>query len=268
LSAPGLVTLLTDFGVADGYVGAVKGVLLTRLEAAGVRSGRVVDLTHAVPPGDVAYGSYVWAQAAPWFPPGTVHLGVVDPGVGSERRAIALQMGAHRYVAPDNGLVSHVAAETPPDRVHLIEAPAFAPPDASPTFHGRDVFARAAAHLAAGGPWEALGSAIDPAEIVLQTEACAEREDEGWRARVIHVDHFGNLVTNLRLPAESSGGHVQLGTDTIEFHSTYSDVAPGALLALRGSTGRLEVAVRDGSAAERLGKSRGDVIWWRVLESR
>ena len=260
MSTPTL-TLLTDFGGVDGYVGAMKGVLLARTGGC-----TLVDLSHDVPRGDVARGAYVLAQAAPWFPEGTVHVAVVDPGVGGTRRAIALLAEGHFYVAPDNGLLSDVLAAVTPERVYAIESERYAPRDASPVFHGRDVFAPAAAHLALGGDGSELGRRIDPASLVRLPRPEPTLESGDWLATIVHVDHFGNLVTNVALPSEHRAGVARIDAVSVPLCATYSDVDPGELVAVRGSTGRLEIAVRDGSAAERLGKARGDVIRWRAVE--
>jgi hypothetical protein len=262
----GRVTLLTDFGTQDGYVGAMKGAILRRAPDVAL-----IDLSHDIPPGDVARGAYVLGQAAPWYPPGTVHLAVVDPGVGSERRAIAVRAmlagpAAHYLVAPDNGLLSRVLrAATHVGPVHAIARAFVGDAPVSPVFHGRDLFAPAAAHLAAGGALDALGPAIDPARLVRLPAADPEATEGGVRAPIVHVDRFGNLVTSLHI-ATPPRGVARCGETEIPAASTYSDVPSGALVAVRGSEGTLEVACRDGSAAARLGASVGHVIHWRPLE--
>jgi S-adenosylmethionine hydrolase len=258
MTEPRLVTLLSDFGLADGYAGAMKGAILAREPGLAL-----VDLTHAIPPGDIDAGSVALAQAAPHFPAGTVHLAVVDPGVGSERRALACRIGAHFYVAPDNGLLSAVLELAPLEAVREISDPRFAPREASPVFHGRDIFGPAAAHLAVGGPLEALGPALDPQKLVRRSVSAPERAGDAWLARVQHVDRFGNLITNLRLPLETAAGTARVGSHRIAFARTYSAVPPGALLALRGSSGQLEIACNGASAADELRIGRGAVVEWR-----
>jgi S-adenosyl-L-methionine hydrolase (adenosine-forming) len=255
-----IVTLLSDFGLADGYVGAMKGAVLAREPGL-----TLVDLTHAIEPGDVDAGSFALAQAAPHFPAGTVHLAVVDPGVGGERRPLACRIGTHLYIAPDNGLLSGVLELAPLHEVRVISDPRFAPREASPVFHGRDLFGPAAAHLAAGGSLDALGPALDPLKLVRRSLPPPERAGDAWIARVVHVDRFGNAITNLALPAATSAGVARVGAQRIAFARTYSDVAPGALLALRGSSGRLEIARNGASAAAELRIARGDVIEWRPV---
>ena len=240
-----LVTLTTDFGTRDGYAGAMKGVI--HAHCPGVQ---VVDLTHDVPPGDVAAGAFALAQAAPWFPPGTVHVAVVDPGVGSSRRALVVAGHGALFVGPDNGLL-------PPAAPGIARAIDRIPPDwpIGRTFHGRDLFARVAARLAAGAPVAELASEI--VAPVRLGEARVERSGDGLSGVVIHVDRFGNLVTNL--PADAAGEIEVAGVRAVR-EGSYADVAPGELVAYVGSAGLVEVGVRDGSAAERLGIGRGAVV--------
>jgi S-adenosylmethionine hydrolase len=252
-----VVTLLTDFGTRDGYVGAVKGVLLAR------RPGvTLVDLTHDIPPGDVAAGAFVLGQAAPWFPPGTVHLAVVDPGVGSERRAVACALGAQLYVAPDNGLLTRVLESVDAVRAHEISRAALRLPAPSDVFHGRDLFAPAAAYLASGAPLAGVGPALEVASLVRTAWPRPSLAPGAGEGQVVYVDRFGNLVTNLPVAPEAAGGIARLAGQEIPVRRTYSDVEPGSLVALRGSSGLLEIACNRGSAAEVLGARTGDVVSW------
>ena len=256
----GIVTLLTDFGLRDGYVAAMKGAMLTRGPEL-----RIVDISHDIAPGDRAEAAYVLLQAAPHFPGDTVHLVVVDPGVGSARRALVTRAGGHSFVAPDNGVLTHVLDLWPIESVHAIERASLAAPDPSPVFHGRDVFAPAAAFLASGGARIALGSALDAASLV-RLDFTRPRFDEGGvTGVVIHIDRFGNLISNVPL-AQGTRGSVELAGQRMELGRTYSDVAAGALVAVRGSSSLLEVACNGASAAERTGVSRGDVIVLRIPE--
>jgi S-adenosyl-L-methionine hydrolase (adenosine-forming) len=228
-----VVSLLSDFGTSDVYVGVMKAVVLS-----AAPSARLVDLTHEVPPQDVRAGAFHLMQAAAWFPRGTVHLAVVDPGVGSERRAIAVEAGGAFFVGPDNGLFSWIAPR--PTRAVILEVPR----GASNTFHGRDVFAPAAGKLAAGAPLASLGA---PAGRLVKLS---------WptRAEIVHVDRFGNLITNLeKLDGELVAGEFR----TRKLVSSYAAVARGEPLAILGSHGFVEIAVRDGSAAAVLGLQRG-----------
>ena len=241
-----LITLLTDFGTADGYVAEVKGVLLT--SAPGVQ---VVDLSHDIPPHDVDAARLAVARYWRRFPPGTIHLVVVDPGVGSDRLAIAVLSEGRFLVGPDNGVLSP-ALLLPGARAVSLAVPA----GAAPTFHGRDVFASAAAALARREPLESLGASVD--DPVIRRTPEAVREDDGWlRGEVIVIDRFGNAVTNL---LGVHGGDVRIGTRDIPLRRTYADVGSGEAVALVGSSGLIEIAVRDGSAATRLGLARGTIV--------
>lgn len=253
-----IITLTTDFGAADGYVGAMKGVILNL-----VPHVTLVDISHAVPPQDVHHGAHVLATAAPYFPPGTVHVAVVDPGVGSARHGIALQTPGATFVGPDNGLFTPflrertacVALTRPTTHRHPVSA----------TFHGRDVFAPVAAHLAHGLPLAALGPSVDD-PLALPDPQPRRLPDGRLRAEVVYIDRFGNLVTNIRPLAEleQKGGlgdiRIVVGDESLAVCRTYADVAPGALLALVGSDGHLEIALREGSAAERLGLGVGATV--------
>ena len=256
----GLVTLLTDFGSRDGYVAAVKGALLARAPDL-----RIVDVTHEIAPGDIQAAAFVLSQAAPGFPHDTVHLVVVDPGVGSARLALAGCIGAQLYVAPDNGVLGFVLAADEPGPFHAIESAAFASADASPVFHGRDVFAPAAAFLAQGGHPGELGRALRVPDLV-RLPGPGPRVDGGeTRGSIIHVDRFGNLISDVPLAAAPpAGAVVELAGREIALARSYSDVEHGVLVALRGSSGLLEIAVNAGSAAADLGARRGDVVILRV----
>jgi S-adenosylmethionine hydrolase len=240
-----LVTLLTDYGTADGYAGEVKGKLLSLAPEAAV-----VDIAHDVPPGDIAAGCYVLGRVWRSFPRGTVHLAVVDPGVGTERRALAAEAGGHCFVAPDNGLLSDVFAAAGA-RVVTLPAPA----GTSRTFHGRDVFAPAAARLVRGAALAELGSEIsDPVRLAPHRLATEGADLVG---EVVHVDRFGTLVTNLPAEQVSPAASVRVGGYDLSLRRTFADVPPGHPVAFIGSGGTVEVAVRDGVAAAVLGVSRG-----------
>ena len=244
--APGLVTLTTDFGTADGYVGAMKGVL--HRTAPGLV---VVDITHAIARHDVAAGAHALATAAPWFPPGTVHVAVVDPGVGGSRRGVVVVAGHHVFVGPDNGLFSLVAPR--PAAVHEIAAAEFRAERVSPTFHGRDVFAVAAARLATGAAPHQAGPAVALSGRL--------RAAGGYAHQVVHVDAFGNLITDLAGDGVAATGRVRIGGHDIgPLRRTFEDVARGELVAYVGSGGTVEIAVREGSAALVLGAGRGAAV--------
>ena len=243
---PGIVTLLTDFGTADGYVAELKGVLLS--SAPGVQ---LIDVSHDVVPHEVDAARLAVARYWRRFPAGTVHMVVVDPGVGSAREAIAVSSDGRLLVGPDNGVLSP-ALLLPGAQVVSLPVPG----DAAPTFHGRDVFAPAAAALARGVSLGSLGS--PHATPVVRRTPEAVREADGWlRGEVIVVDRFGNAVTNL---LGVHGGEVRVGSRDIPLRRTYADVATGEAVALVGSSGLIEIAVRDGSAAKKLGLTRGATV--------
>ena len=250
-----LITLTTDFGLTDPWVAIMKGVIATR--APGVP---VVDVSHGIPPQDVLAGALVLRHAAPWFPPGTVHVAVVDPGVGSERRALAVETDAGLFVGPDNGVLSLAAPAASVRRiVELREERYFVTPRSS-TFHGRDVFAPVAAALATGTDADALGPrADDPVRLSLPVPSQDER---GVRGQVIYVDRFGNLVTNV--PGEAFPRvdvSITLGDTRIRgIAPSYAAVARGTLVAVVNSWNLIEIAVRDGSARERLGVGVGTPV--------
>lgn len=241
-----IVTLLTDFGSVDSYVAEMKGVLLRKAPDA-----RLIDITHDVPPGDVRRAQYLLARAWKQFPAGTVHLAVVDPGVGTARRAIGVHAYEHFFVAPDNGLLSPLL-----DGAEIVELPI--PEDASPTFHGRDVFASAAADIAIGQSLHTLGSVVtDPCSLPMPE---ATRLNGHVTGEVVSVDRFGNLITNI--PGEwCVGGTVAVGEVEVgPVRRTFRDVPSGALLAYIGSSGTLEVGVRDASARNALGAEPGSAV--------
>ena len=252
-----VITLTTDFGQMDGYVGAMKGVILNICPQA-----ELVDISHQIRPQAVQQAAYVLSTTVAYFSPGTVHLVVVDPGVGSERRPIAVQTERATYVGPDNGTFDLALAQDPAQRaVHLTEQHYQLSP-VSATFHGRDIFAPAAAHLACGTALKELGRPLALAELVdLPVTAPQPQPDGGWQCSILHVDRFGNLITNFRLPSPGRKLRVGLGGRWIEKISrTFADVEPGGLVAYAGSSGYLEIAVRGKSAADLLALDAGDPV--------
>jgi S-adenosylmethionine hydrolase len=245
-----LITLLTDFGTADGYVAEMKGVLYSLADQA-----EVVDLSHELPPQQVDAGRLAVARYWRRFPAGTVHLVVVDPGVGSPRAAIAIASDGRFLVGPDNGVLSP-ALLFPSARAVVLPVPAAA----APTFHGRDVFAPAAAALARGVPIDSLGLPLE-APVIRRTPEPVRDPDGSIRGEVIAIDRFGNAVTNLA--CHHARGVSVAGRD-LPIARTYADVDPGEAMALVGSSGLLEIAVRDGSAAATLGLSRGTPVRCRL----
>lgn len=256
MSAPGLVTLTTDFGTTDPYVGAMKGVLLSWAPGLSIH-----DITHDIPPQDVLAGSYALRHAATEFPDGTVHVGVVDPGVGSERRALVVDDGHHRWVGPDNGLFT-LALSQPGARAFRLDHPDLRRQSLSATFHGRDLFSPAAAAFATGFPVEEAGIAVDdPVMLAPVVPLVTSGRVEGT---VIHIDRFGNAISCIHaddLDGLGTALRVQAGELRLDgLVQTYADVEPGAPAALLGSGGLLEIVVRDGPAAERFGLHRGDTL--------
>lgn len=258
-----VVTLTTDFGLEDAYVGQVKGAILSVCPGASL-----VDLTHAIPPQDVRRAAVIVARSAGHFPAGTVHLAVVDPGVGTRRRALAVRSGEQLFVAPDNGLLTLVLQADTRAKVRLLNNPGFLSPTISPTFHGRDVFAPAAGHLACGLPLNRLGPRVDdPVLLELARPAWSRGRLKG---EVLFVDHFGNLITNLPadkiLDAPRSGSpRFKLGQKTLPgLHLTYAEVDEGLPLALIGSLDLVEIAVNQGRADEYFGVREGaavEAVW-------
>jgi hypothetical protein len=257
----GIVTLLTDFGTRDGYVGAMKGRIL-----AHAKELAVVDISHEIPPGDVLAGAYVLSQAASFFPVGTVHCVVVDPGVGSDRAPVVVERDGRLYVGPDNGVLSMAAF--PSSRAVRIETFSVGPGECQ-TFHGRDIFGPAAAYLAAGGELADLGPAVEKLESLEVGKPSLEPEQA--TGEVIHVDRFGNLITNIPkgilAAARPESVRVEVaGHEVRGVSRAFSDVEEGEALVYAGSTDRVEIAVRSGSARERLGVERGAIVYlrWRV----
>lgn len=254
-----VITLTTDFGLADSYVGAMKGLLLSRCPEA-----QLVDITHEVPPQNIRAGAMRLAAAARYFPPRTVHLAVVDPGVGSDRRAVAVYSCGQTFVGPDNGLLSIAAPPGSPgwQGVELTREDLWLTPVSS-TFHGRDVFAPVAAHLASGQPLEVVGRPID--SILILDLPRPQPIDEGLRGTVIDVDRFGNLITNVREEHLTGRRLVEaiVGEIRIEFLTHRYD-PQRALVTLFNSDGWLEVAAPGGSAATRLGRGLDTPVLLRL----
>jgi S-adenosyl-L-methionine hydrolase (adenosine-forming) len=248
------ITLLTDFGTRDGYVAAMKGVI------AGIAADALVeDAGHDLPAGDVTAAAH--ALAAYWllYPAGAIHVVVVDPGVGTARRALAVRAAGRFLVGPDNGCLSPALATDPAAEVVAIESQLYLRSSVSATFHGRDVFAPAAAHLARGVVLGELGPAVaDPSRLEGRQPRPTAR---GLIGEVVHIDRFGNLITNIPGGALAPGHFIQIaGHGPIPVVRTYGDVATGELVALVGSSGFVEIAVASGDAAARLAAERGCAV--------
>ena len=238
-----VITLLTDFGTADYFVGAVKGAILSVNPQAVI-----VDLSHEIPPQDIEAGAFTLLAAYKTFPAGTIHVGVVDPGVGSERRPIIVSANEQFFVGPDNGLFTYICDRELSHRVVHVTSERYFRPHPSTTFHGRDIFAPVAAALSNGVALEEFGSRIDDAVRLPSLET---------PLRIIHIDRFGNCVTNIRRAEKSL---VVNGQTISEFREFYGEGDDESLFAILGSAGFLEISVNGGSAAKRLGAKCGDPV--------
>ena len=247
-----LISLLTDFGLQDGFVGVMKGVIYGRCPDV-----LIVDITHAVPPQDILAGALALERAVPYFPAGSVHVAVVDPGVGTDRRLMAARIGQQLVVGPDNGLFTllyDLAVQQGQDiqGIHL-DQPRFWRSQVSQVFHGRDIFAPVAAHLANGVALEDLGSPLpDLVRLVVPQPA---RIHHGWRCQVMNVDYFGTLQLNLTRSALGNASVKQVsleGTEIEGLCQAFGDRPPGSLVALFDSSDHLSIAVVNGNAAQRL----------------
>jgi S-adenosylmethionine hydrolase len=254
-----VIALVTDFGLSDPYVGAMKGAILRLAPEA-----TLVDVVHELAPYDVLAGALALDAAYRHFPKGTVFVAVVDPGVGSARRAIAIAAAGCLFVGPDNGIFTFVLEAEPSAEVRRLAMPDVPGGPVSPVFHGRDLFGPAAAQLARGLPFEQAGPLVhDPVRLTLPAK---RRAGDAWQGSVLRVDRFGNLTTNLLEAdlAELAGAslerlEVRLGDHVLPLVRCYADVAVGAACALVGSSGRLELAVREGRA-DALGGAASDVV--------
>ena len=258
------VALLTDFGLEDVYVGVMKAVIWSRCSA------DIIDLTHEVRPQDVAHAAYLLSTARSFLPPGTITVCVVDPGVGTDRAPIAVQTPEGWFVGPDNGWITSVMREAQlgaeagnegrlPEswRAVTITSSAYQLPNVSNTFHGRDVFAPAAAALASGIALEELGLRVDT--LVTIDVDQPTRTEHGVRGRIVHIDHFGNLITDIPLAFLPERFTVSIGGGRVEGPAaTYQSSEP--VIALAGSGDRLEIAAPNGSAAQLIGSGVGDTV--------
>lgn len=255
-----LVALLTDFGTRDWYVAALKGVLLSR-----VPDARIVDITHEIPPQDIQSGAFVLASAVPWFPRGTVFLAIVDPGVGGRRALLAAHADGRYFVGPDNGLLAVSLARARHRRVVRLTNRRYWLASVSRTFHGRDILAPVAAYLARGGLLGRLGPACRT--LTPLPMPAVRRRGRRRQGAVIHIDAFGNLITNL--PAELLAGRTPPALwyrgRRVPVVSSYAAGRAGRLIAVAGSAGFVELAIRERSAARRCRARRGDRV---ILERR
>lgn len=252
----GIVTLLTDFGLSDPFVGVMKGAIHQRF-----REARIVDLTHAIEPQDVLTAAF-WIDASfRYFPEGTVHVVVVDPGVGTARHPLLVSAHRHYFVGPDNGVFTRVLRSEVGREVRRIDLTRLGVDSPSATFHGRDIFAPAAGELASGYRWPPELGTLLPEWVRLELPR-PERRGSGLVGTVLTIDRFGNVITNLsrRHVEEAQAPRVRVRGDVLSFFKTYAEVEPGQSFALINAFDRVEVAVREGSASQQLGLRRGDEV--------
>jgi S-adenosylmethionine hydrolase len=253
-----IITLTTDFGGGSPYVAQMKGVILSiNPEAA------LVDITHDIAPQNVHQGALVLEEVTHRFPPGTIHVAVVDPGVGTERKTVCARIAGHYYVAPDNGLLSRVVIVESAAQIYSLTSREFWLPEVSRTFHGRDIMAPVAAHLSLGTPMEQLGQSIDG--LTMLSWPKVETEANRITGSVVTVDSFGNLISNIHAEAlaavaPDSVAVTCAGETTRGIVETYAERPPESLVALIGSAGKLELAVVAGSAARELRAEVGDSV--------
>jgi S-adenosylmethionine hydrolase len=278
ISTTPIITLLTDFGERDGYVGTMKGVILGIVPQA-----RLIDISHQVDPQDVRQAASILAEAYHYFPAHTVHLVVVDPGVGSERRPIVLKTPGGIFVAPDNGILTLVRRREPAAAAYVLDNPDYWLPDPSRTFHGRDIFSPVAAHLANGVQLNDLGTPVgDLVDLSLAEPVVSPGSIWG---EVFRIDHFGNILTNITglrwiddqtaacFPAglgsdpggpvyfDAPSARITIGRNTVDgLSQTYSQVSIGQVLSLIGSSGELEISINQGNAQQELGVEVGDPV--------
>ena len=260
-----VISLMTDFGIKDGTVGVMKGVIWGICPTV-----QILDLSHMIPAQNIREAAFIFARSVSYFPKGSIHVVVVDPGVGTERRPMAAQIAGWYYVGPDNGTITGLLerAEQHGWETKFIQLnrPEYWLKDISYVFHGRDIFSPVAAHLANGVALDELGAAFfDPVRIELSTP---EKITDGWRGEVNHIDHFGNVSTNVRIEhlgeAMQSKENIIVRLNGIEINglvNTFGERSVGEIIALIGSTGYLGISVVNGNAAEKLGVEPGDEIF-------
>lgn len=255
-----IITLTTDFGQKDGFIGVMKGVIWGIVPEA-----QIADITHEIEPQNIRQGAYALWRAVPFFPEGSVHIAVIDPGVGTQRRPIGLRIGKQYYIVPDNGLITPflVDGESAQESIEIVHLnnPDYWLPEVSRTFHGRDIFAPTGAHLAKGVPLNGLGSPIsDPVRLAFSKP---EQTDRGWVAHITIIDVFGNLTTDL--PAEYLSPEKEyafkIGDQTIQgLVPSYGHRAVDELIAVVDSENYIEISVVNGNAAKATGSHVGDIV--------
>jgi S-adenosyl-L-methionine hydrolase (adenosine-forming) len=270
-----LLTLTTDFGTQDAYVATMKGVI-----ASVSREIRTIDITHSVGVQDVMAAAWLLLQAIPFFPPSSVHLVVVDPGVGTKRRAVACRIAGHTFVGPDNGMFSLLLGDdglgpAAPEEVVVLDRPEWwRTPRPSHTFHGRDIFAPIAAHLACGHTLLEVGTPAPPASLVRMQWVRPRADEQGIQGWVVHIDRFGNAITNIPgalVEAYRAGRSIRCyagATVLSGLSQTYADVETGEPLVLVGSSGNVEVSVNGGDASTLLSIRKGSAVQVVFVEPR
>jgi S-adenosylmethionine hydrolase len=259
-----IITLITDFGEASGYVGTMKGVILSINPACNI-----IDITHQISPQDREEAAFVLKSVHPFFPPDTIHLVIVDPGVGSARKPIIVESSRSWFVGPDNGVFSFIFLEDPPKGVLEITNDRYFLSPVSPTFHGRDIFAPIAAHLSSGVSIHEIGKEL---KNFVQLEGLEPEVDQDMlKGRIIFIDHFGNLVSNISQKFFSrivgkNPFQITVGNRVLrKIYPTYSDAEDGEVLALFGSSQQLEISVRNGNCQRLLNISKGLPVSVQVL---
>ncbi len=255
----GIITLLTDFGLSDPYVAMMKGVILSIN-----RDAELIDITHSINTGSVLQGAYILLESFSYFPAGTVHVAVIDPGVGSDRRTIAVKAHGHFFTGPDNGILWPVIEKYKDAAIYEITEDKYRLPQVTSTFHGRDIFAPVAAHISLGLEIHHLGSAVsDPEKLEMPLPV---RHDNTLTGQIIRIDKFGNLITNITADdlERFLGNHEPvIHSGNIKIHGinrTYCDREKGELLAIINSSEHLEIAVNMGKASHYIGKEPDDII--------
>jgi S-adenosyl-L-methionine hydrolase (adenosine-forming) len=264
-----IITLLTDFGIQDEYVGVLKGVILGTDTMA-----TIVDICHGIGAQDIVAAAHTLKAAYPYFPDGTVHVAVVDPGVGTDRGIIAAQAHGHRFIAPDNGLLAPVLVESESPAIYRVVNENLFRHPVSRTFHGRDIIAPVAARLSAGLSLEDVGPAVALEDIHDLDDTKAERIGaDGIKGRIVHIDRFGNLMTNIHARDLADSADAQLLIEAGDVHISglsvaYAQGSPGKPMALVGSRGTIEIAVMEGSAARLLKLARGAIVRVRLTGAK
>lgn len=239
-----IVTLTTDFGIKDHYVGVMKGVMLSINPDV-----LIVDITHQIPPQDIFGGAFTLRNFYRYFPQGSIHVAIIDPGVGSRRKPIALKADGYIFIGPDNGVFTFICRESKSAKVFEISNSKYVLPNMSHTFHGRDIFAPAAAHISLGIPLEDLGKGVKK-PVMISIKEPETRGDE-IVGEFIYVDSFGNLISNIPSELIKPGSRIYVGKRTINgISKSYSSAQKGELIAIIGSSGLLEISVNQGRASD------------------